>query len=385
MVTLKADVVMLGIGLSTCSLAMALLKKGYRGHIVMLEKERDVDNNKTWCFWEGEYIPTYLRPIVSKTWASWKIADTIHAVTTGDQGYSCIKAVDFFSHCLETFKAASNVTLVFEADVTNTGHNDRCVTACYDGYLVEATIGFDSRHHMPSESMPDGMLQCFSGAWVSSSSPLFSDNVADLMVDMKTIEQGIEFIYVLPFDVNYALIEVTQFSSQLPSKTCLEEKVLSSVGNMGLMKEDIVSWEHGVLPMATENIALSTSQHGKPPGNSGWQSIGIRGHNIRAATGYAFISIQRASEHFAQQIIKGGAVTPFKSPRRYHWLDKVFLKVLRNRPDMAVEIFSRMARGTSPEQFSRFMTERATVADIVSVISSMPKRVFLSAAIGMMR
>lgn len=52
---------------------------------------------------------------------------------------------------------------------------------------------------------------------------------------------------------------------------------------------------------------------------------------------------------------------------------------------MAVEIFSRMARGTSPEQFSRFMTERATVADIVSVISSMPKRVFLSAAIGMMR
>ncbi len=27
MVTLKADVVMLGIGLSTCSLAMALLKK----------------------------------------------------------------------------------------------------------------------------------------------------------------------------------------------------------------------------------------------------------------------------------------------------------------------------------------------------------------------
>ncbi len=153
----------------------------------------------------------YLRPIVSKTWASWKIADTIHTVTTGDQGYSCIKAIDFFSHCLKTFKAASNVTLVFGADVTNTGHNDRCVTACYDRYLVEATIGFDSRHQMPSESTPDGMLQCFSGAWVSSSSPLFSDNVADLMVDMKTIDQGIEFIYVLPFDVNYALIEVTQF------------------------------------------------------------------------------------------------------------------------------------------------------------------------------
>ncbi|EDP60153.1 lycopene cyclase family protein [Vibrio sp. AND4] len=383
METIKTDIVMLGIGLSTCSLAMALLQQGYRGNIVMLEKERQANINKTWCFWNSEHIPPYLRHLISKRWSAWKVAETLHSVKDVDQGYSCIRGEDFFTYCISTFTRADNVTLVFDADIKETGQHGQCITACCEEYFVEAKIGFDSRYQPPSKSANNGLLQCFSGAWVKSSHPMFCDQTADLMVDIKTVGQSTEFVYVLPFDQYNALIEVTQFSPRAPCKQSLESKTLSNIETMGLTRDNIVGWEYGVLPMSADKTSFPRSKNSKIVVPSRWQSIGIRGQNIRAATGYAFISIQRNSEHLAKQIRKGTDIAPIRTPRLYYWLDNVFLRVLRYRPDIAPELFSRMAQGTSPEQFSRFMTESATISDIARVINAMPKRLFLRAAIGL--
>ncbi|MGL6259867.1 lycopene cyclase family protein [Vibrio sp. WXL210] len=381
MQALKADIVMLGIGLSSCSLALALLEKGYRGDIVMLEREARVNSDKTWCFWDGEHIPHYLRPLICKSWPSWQIADITHKTQGGSTSYACIRATDFFHYCLAQLSSADNITLLFNSDIHTTGEQSDGVTVYSNTHTIVAKMGFDSRFQAPATSTKQGLLQCFSGAWIVSASAQFSDCTAKLMVDIKAVEGGTQFLYLLPFDKQSALVEITRFASQPVSRSQLETETLAALTHLGLSAHDIITWEHGVLPMTVENTSTVEPSQADTPPFARWHSIGIRGHCIRAATGYAFTAIQRSSVALAKQIVLSQRASPPRSPRYYQWLDGVFLHVLRNEPQRAPEIFARLAQGTTPEQFSRFMSEQANWRDILAVINCMPKWLFMRAAL----
>jgi lycopene beta-cyclase len=58
-------------------------------------------------------------------------------------------------------------------------------------------------------------------------------------------------------------------------------------------------------------------------------------------------------------------------------MDFIFLKVLRNEPEQAPELFIRLARGISADAMARFMMDRATILDLLAVVWAVPKKPFL--------
>lgn len=380
----KADLVMVGVGLSSCSLVLALIEAGYPGEIVMLEQANVVNTNKTWCYWSDQYMPRYLSPLVSKRWRHWRVAETKHSVSNNEYGYHCIKAADFFDYCFKRFANHGKVTMFFNKAVDDFAVGTSTVTVRSDDFSITATHGFDSRPPPLTNVGRGSLLQCFTGAWVESTEPIFCPQTAHLMADIKTVGDAIQFIYILPLSRREALIEVTQFSPKAESLQHLKQMTLEVLDTFGLGHEAVTGWEGGILPMTNHIAPTIVDEQGNNTSNQ-WRNIGIRGNCIRAATGYAFSKIQQDSLRIARQIT-GHKMAAYKEKKilvnagLYTWLDSIFLMALTQRPELAPEVFKRMARGTTGEQFARFMTERASALDLLKVISSMPKRAFVRAA-----
>lgn len=380
----KADLVMVGVGLSSCSLVLALIEAGYPGEIVMLEQADVVNTNKTWCYWSDQHMPRYLSPLVSKRWRHWRVAETKHCVSNNEYGYHCIKAADFFDYCFKRFANHGKVTMFFNKAVDDFAVGTSTVTVRSDDFSITATHGFDSRPPPLTNVGRGSLLQCFTGAWVESTEPIFCPQTAHLMADIKTVGDAIQFIYILPLSRREALIEVTQFSPKAESLQHLKQMTLEVLDTFGLGHEAVTGWEGGILPMTNHIAPTIVDEQGNNTSNQ-WRNIGIRGNCIRAATGYAFSKIQQDSLRIARQIT-GHKMAAYKEKKTlvnaglYTWLDSIFLMALTQRPELAPEVFKRMARGTTGEQFARFMTERASALDLLKVISSMPKRAFVRAA-----
>tara|TARA_B100001059_G_scaffold107707_1_gene107397 strand:- start:1155 stop:2390 length:1236 start_codon:yes stop_codon:yes gene_type:complete len=380
----KADLVMVGVGLSSCSLVLALIEAGYSGEIVMLEQADVVNTNKTWCYWSDKHMPRYLSPLVSKRWRHWRVAETKQSVSNNEHGYHCIKAADFFDYCFERFANHGKVTMLFNKAVDDIAVGTSTVTVRSDDFSITAIHGFDSRPPSLTNVGRGSLLQCFTGAWVESTKPIFCPQTAHLMADIKTVGDAIEFIYILPLSRREALIEVTQFSPKAKSLKHLKQLTLEVLDTFGLGSEDVTGWEGGILPMTTHIDPTIVDEKGSNTSNQ-WRNIGIRGNCIRAATGYAFSQIQQDSQRIARQIT-GQKIATYEEKTislnagLYTWLDSIFLMALTQRPELAPEVFKRMARGTTGEQFARFMTERASALDLIKVIGSMPKRAFVRAA-----
>jgi lycopene beta-cyclase len=372
------SVLMIGAGLSSSSLALALLDRGFNAPIVMMERNKQIFPHKTWCFWGEDWLPDYLRPLVAKRWSRWQISSQQksheHVSDSRSNDYCCIRAEDFYQFANDQFLKSKNVSLLFEQECKTLAPMHGQIRVQHNGEILSGKYGFNSGYVLP-ESMTNGLFQCFTGAWITLDKPYFEPNKAGLMLDLKAHNGVIEFTYTLPFTETEALWELTYFSPCIENLALMQQRTKDALAlQFGVDKYRIERWEQGMLPMTTDIKKAAPESH------NGWHAIGTAGGMMRAATGYAFLPIQRWSQAAANAIINGkSAAVENAIPSKYNWLDDIFLKVLRKQPALAPEIFMRMINGTSSQQFSRFMTERASSTDIAKVISVMPKRPFFSA------
>lgn len=371
----------IGAGLASTSLVLALLERGFDEPIAILEKEHAVSTKKTWCFWGEDAIPAYLKPLIAKQWSHWQVSSeklTIEQSSFDRRShYCCIKADDFYQFAQERFTKAKNVVQLFgHHSQVLPPHNNRVCVQTNDA-IMTGKYGFTS-HYAPPDTLENGLFQCFSGAWISVDRPYFNADVAGLMLNLKTMNNIIQFTYVLPIDSTHALLERTYFS---PNKADLHAMQLetelylkSQFGENGF---NVAGWEQGILPMSIQLSKHSQMEHG-------WHKIGIAGGMMRASTGYAFLPIQRWCQSASAAMVNG---KPLKNLRKgaissiYQRLDEVFLKVLNAQPALGPELFLRMVQHTNSQQFSNFMTECAKFGDMLAVIRAMPKLPFMRALV----
>ena len=62
--------------------------------------------------------------------------------------------------------------------------------------------------------------------------------------------------------------------------------------------------------------------------------------------------------------------------KKYHFLDKVFLRVLEKHPEKMPSIFSNMF-SVSSNTVIKFLTNKSNILQDLSVISKMPKWIFI--------
>lgn len=182
-----------------------------------------------------------------------------------------------------------------------------------------------------------------------------------LMDDIQADESGISFVYRLPLG-DRTLIELTRFENQPTDLSKLERALQAHVAG-----RECLYREAAVIPMG-----VRCDDHWGVP-------VGARGGFARASTGYSFLASMQWAEHAAASLLQGRVPSaPYSALER--WMDQVFLRVLRDRPDQLAQGLFQIARGLSGDRFAAFMAGGSWPAAL-QMIGSAPKMPFIQAAL----
>ena len=369
------DLIIIGAGAAGLSLLLALKELNYPHSVKVLEQRNGPQHDRIWSFWNCENLPLYMKAIISNEWSSWSLTTQQRQYSMNDSfyRYCSIRSEHLGALAIEYAEQQTNVEIVFNCDVMSIECNaDRVFITTPNGPMLANKV-VDTRppalHHKHN-----GLFQCFYGEEISINTAIFEPSTVKLMDQLRYSELGIEFIYVLPFSSNHALIEFTCFSITIIDKEILKARLKERLKHMFEQSDyKVLRTEQAALPMYSINQNLNKKHKNLIYG-------GIAGGAMRIATGFSFLNSQRWAKQCAQALTDQGKLV--SSPPInviYRKMDALMMRVLRNDMKIGVTIFEQMFKKVEAKSFARFMTEQATTADLISVIAAMPKRVFLSA------
>ena len=175
------------------------------------------------------------------------------------------------------------------------------------------------------------------------------------------------FFYILPFAKNRALIETTWLSylNILDKKNYIKELSSYIEHDLKIKNYKIIREEIGAIPMFRTNFQ----------NEFGYFNIGLRGCINRMSTGYAFPYIQQHSKIIANKLEN---LTFEKAiSNKYEFLDRLFVKVLKNNMSLMPKIFFKIFNEHYQNQVIRFLSSKGSLLDDYQVIKTMPKKLFL--------
>ena len=374
----------LGAGCAGLSLCHYLLERGVEESILILDRKEAFADDRTWCFWDVEETPFSGRAV--RRWSSWAVRaegrEIVH--TSGRYPYLCLTGADFYEDALEKISTRGNVTVRLGEDVISFKDLD-------DGALVVTSAGsysagdvFDGRGLPPDsavlqEARGKGtwISQQFLGLRLRANRPVFDPDTCTLMDFSVDQGRGLRFAYVLPFDEQEALVENVYLTKNgAPPEAHRAELSGYLRDRYGLLEGDyeVHGEEWGDIPMTAHRFPRRVGAR--------THVIGTLGGETRPSTGYTFLRVQRYCRALAASLT-GAEVDPERvHPWRYGPLDRVFLRLLRERPEGCPGIYARMFAGTPPGALVRFLTEGSTPLDDARLIGALPKLPFLRLAAG---
>ncbi len=367
------DLAIVGGGCAGLSLAAKLAETPRLDlRIVVIDSREHYTNDRTWCFWSdnpGEYVD-----LIQNFWSAWTFSSAkgreVHH--SGDWRYVKIPSSRFYQSALTAIQSSPHLELRLGRAVHQMHTDGDSVTMDLGGEAVTARHVVDTR---PPRSLSGAtLLQSFVGQEIKTELACFDVTQAGLMEDMRVDDHGFAFTYVLPTSPTTALIEATRFTPSPPPEAVLyadlDRAIRSRCQSHVVQREEV-----GVLPMG---LLTACS-----PLDSRVVRAGTAGGAIRAASGYGFQRIQSWARLCASSVLKHGRAIPHPvEPPLRRQMDSLFLRVIREQPDLAPDLFLRLAKALRPDAFARFMSDRATPLDWITTVSALPKTPFLSALVG---
>ncbi|MEL6537547.1 MAG: lycopene cyclase family protein, partial [Bacteroidota bacterium] len=191
------------------------------------------------------------------------------------------------------------------------------------------------------------------------------------MMDFRAEDQSVPtFFYQLPFSATEALVEVTQFSPHFRSFSGFEKQLHGYITDqLGIKIYAVEEEEMGCIPMTTADY----------PAKEGVRiyRLGTAGGDTKATTGYTFQNIQRHCAQVVSELL--GEQMPRKAGRRYRFLDRLLLHIMREEPTRVSEIMERLFRSTRWPQLLRFLDEDTHLLEEIRMIARLPWSPFLRA------
>jgi len=375
------DLIIIGAGAAGLSLLLALDETECTQSVKLVERSSGPQNDRIWSFWNNDSVPDYLKEIITREWQTWAISagGCCYSMSHAYHRYCSIRSESLMKLVHERIQTKIHFDIEFDCDVVSVDsvNNHALVTTQSDQLTAKWVI--DTRPP-PLKINHNGLLQCFYGEEITTEGDVFNSSSVELMQQLASTELGIEFIYILPFNANHALVEFTCFSPTLVDRSILKARLKAKMqAIVGAQIYKIEREECAVLPMYHINENISNN-------NQHVIYAGIAGGAMRASTGYSFLACQRWAKHCAYELKYKQSLstsTPLSSfipvGKVYQWMDKLMLTVLRNNMGIGVTVFVQMFKKVKPARFVRFMTEQATICDFICVIWAMPKGAFLRA------
>lgn len=372
------DLLILGGGCAGLSLARELAAFGARSpSTCILEQRAAYGNDRTWCFWGHPDDP--LAHLVQHQWST----VTLHAagqdatVDFSRNPYRMISGSRFYEDALQVIASAPQVGLETGVRILSAPRHangwwevDTSAGIRRGRQLVDTRPGPAPRASPALQGSPL-LWQSFHGREIVCSAPVFDPTKAILMDFIDDGTQRILFTYLLPTSPTRALIEVTVFSPSPATADALASPLQREIrARVGSHAFTVARSEYGVLPMGLAPA--------RKPIQAGYLQVGLMHGGARASTGYAFQRIQRWARHCAARLAEGApAVGHAQDPMPMRGMDRLFLSLLRNRPDLGPALFLRMFQRADADTLVRFLSDRASMRDYLDLIRALPALPFL--------
>ena len=348
------DYIIIGGGCAGLSLAYELEvnNKLDEKTLAIIETRKEYKRDKTWSFWK--VFNHNFDDCVIKSWNNFTIntPESSHELTNEKFPYQSIDSGKFYKKVNSKLTANSNISFFKNLNEINS----------------ENSIIFNSVYEKDQDRSK--LWQHFQGIEIETTKNIFDDEIINLMDFNCDQRNDVHFFYTLPFSSNKALIETT-WLSDLEDQSLMDydlqlENYIKN--NLGIKSYKINFTEKGAIPLfypllRNDNKVIN---------------IGSAGKMTRLSTGYTFLNIQEHSKYIVKNIDKINELKTFNLGKKYQFLDKVFLNVLKKHPEKMPKIFFNMFK-TSSNTIIKFMSNKSNLIEDIKIISKMPKLTFIKA------
>ena len=364
--------IIVGAGCAGLQLAKALLQlPTTQIQSILLIDANPQHEEKSWCFWYEANHPN--RYLVQKEWCNIEFITDGLSITQNIQPktYQYINSLAFYNDHITYFKTQSRITIItdFVTSIEPQG-NQVLVNTLQQQFTGNYVFYTNPILGNSNFSMPT-IWQHFLGWMIETNIPIFDVDKARLMdfsVDNTTDTQ---FVYVLPFSNNKALVECTIFSSEVALDISYETTLQTYMQQKFNCNYQITAKEKGKIPMQLPQ--KPTLQH------PNIIPIGTAAGCIKPSTGYSFA---RAMQH-TQQIVAAIQLQQPISRRlfkpRFIFYDSLFLTIIKDKPQIMKRIFTQLFKHNNIKNILHFMDEKTSLIQDIRIFIRLPKLPFLKA------
>lgn len=371
--------IILGAGAAGLSLCCALLERGIREPILILDQKTAFTNDRTWCFWNVR--PTPYTDLAAHCWYAWDVFDGLGKVASqvsSKVGYVCLRGQDFYGYALGQIGRYDNVTLKMDCLVENCLSYPDYTVVQAGGITYQADYVFDSRLRTAPSSDGIALAQRFFGHFIKTEGPCFDPSRCTLMDFRASQERNLHFFYTLPFSPTEALVENTYIQEHhiapLSAEQHRAELSAHLQKTLGDTSYTVLYEEAGAIPMTTKSF---------PKRDGRVFFIGTAGGCTKPSSGYTFLRVQEQCRQIADAAASG-RLERFRQrlpAARYRLFDTIFLQALQDNPRDFPSYFYRLFYSVPPEALTAFLSETSTWRSDVQLIRSLPLGPFLQAAL----
>ena len=374
----RYDFIFLGAGCATLSIVMRMIKSGKFSDkkILLIDKEKKTNNDRTWCFWEKQ--KGFFEAIVHKKWDTISfLSDSFSSdMNIAPYKYKMIRSIDFYQHCFSEIKQKMNIDILY-GEITQAVAHDEKATIQVNGEMLHLDNAIIFNSILPKETVAPGvinLLQHFKG-WLIETTQAAFDPAKAIFMDFRVGQKDdTTFAYLLPLSTTKALVEYTLFSKEILEDVVYEIELKNYVENILQLKEyQVIEKEFGVIPMTNRKFSFYENDR---------YNIGTAGGQTKASSGYTFQFIQKQSQIIVDSLIKGSSLKQIPSiPKRFRFYDNTLLYILFHRKLQGKDIFTRMFAKNDPIQVLKFLDNESTLTEELKIISTLPTFPFLNAAL----
>ena len=346
------DYIIIGGGCAGLSLAYELdiNKKLEKKTLAIIEIREKYKRDKTWSFWK--VFNHNFEDCVIKSWNNFTINSRYgsHEMKNKKYPYQTIDSGLFYKKVINRLKKNQNIQFLKDTDHLNTKNS-------FVFNSITSNQVYDS-----------GLWQHFKGIEIETPKNIFDDEIFNLMDFDCDQRNNVHFFYTLPFTKNKALVETT-WLSKMNDETLndydlqLENYIKET---LKIKNYTIKYEEEGAIPLFYPIKKIEQNK----------LNIGSAGCMTRLSTGYTFLNIQEHSKYISKNIEMIKEAKIYHIGKKYEFLDKIFLNVLKRHPDKMPKIFFDMFKGSS-EAVIKFLSNKSNFFEDSKVIFKMPKILFI--------
>jgi lycopene beta-cyclase len=371
------DFSFIGLGASNSLIILNLLKKGLLSHfkVAVFESTTKSQNDKTYCFWSdpNDEIVKDLSPIIKHRFDQ-IIVNESKRQDISDSPYYYIRSIDLYEYT-KAILAAAGIRIFHTAVEALTPQENGCSIVTKERDYSTRFI-FDSRPPKIQINPKEDVYihQSFFGLHVKCDENSFSENAFEMMNFSIQQDGFTQFVYILPFAPNEALIELTRFGAEKIETSyaieVLDQFILQNFGNY-----EVLADETGCIPM--------TTWINPPHQYDTVLNTGASANLIKPSTGYGFKNMynfsQLVTQRFESNDFKGfNKIAPQKKIR-FQFYDRLLLMILLLWPSKGAVIFKRLFGNSHVRDVFTFLDEKTTWRQEIKIFAVLPFAPFFKA------